>query len=58
MHHTDKHLESASLNSPAAYPILAGISSHDLLVCSKVPIPEAPSDLKGTAVPPLLCPGE
>lgn len=34
----------------SAYPILAGLNSDDLLVCSKVPIPKAPSNLKGTAV--------
>lgn len=41
----------------SAYPILAGINSHDL-VCSEVPIPKAPSDLKGMAVSPLVCPWE
>lgn len=42
----------------SAYPILAGINSHDLLVSSEVPIPKAPSDLKGMAVSPLVCPWE
>lgn len=38
-------------------PILAGIQSRDLLVRSKALIPQTPSDLNGTAVPFLVCPG-
>lgn len=42
----------------SACPILGGINSHDLLGCSKVLISKAPSDLKGMAVPSLVCPWE
>lgn len=40
---------------PHAYPILAGIHSHGLL-CSALPTPKAPSDVKGTGVSSLACP--
>lgn len=42
----------------SAYPILAGINSHNLLVRSEVPIPKAPSDVKGMVVSLLVCPWE
>lgn len=38
-----------------AYPIPAGIHSQGLL-CSELPIPKAPSDVKGTAASSLACP--
>lgn len=42
----------------STHPILPGIKSCDLLVCNKVLIPKATSDLKGMAVPSLVRPCE